>query len=94
MSSYAHAVPQGERPTTHTLTIRAGCHGGTYRAWMEALGLESPEAVREAVDAAGIDPMLDTASRASDCKYNRPEEHDAYLTLRQEDARTLLDQHG
>jgi len=92
MSRDTAAVPRGETTNVAPLTIRGGCHGGPYEAWMEALGVESPDAVRELVDEAGIEPVVDTAGRAEDCKYDRPEEEEAYLTLRQQDAEMLLNQ--
>jgi len=89
---HAAAVPRGERPGTQALIHRGGCVSGPYALWMERLGVGSPEAVQERLAESDISPITDTAGRASDERYNRPTNHEAYLCLKSSDARHLFDQ--
>jgi len=84
------AVPRGERPETQNLIHRGGCVGGKYGLWIDELGADSVEDVQSLLQEHDVTPITDTAGRASDEKYNRPTDHDAYLCLSATDARKIL----
>jgi len=84
-------VPKGDHIKPDSLLHRSGCVSGPYRVWMEKLGASSAQEVQERLNENDIDPITDTAGRADDCRYNRPEDGDAYLCVSAQDARTLLE---
>lgn len=86
------AKPANDAPPDSGLTENAGHIGGRYAQWMSALDVDTPAAVSAMVEAAGISPLVDTRAQADQCDYDRPEGEDAYLTLHEDDARTLLNQ--
>lgn len=86
------AVPRGERPADEQLIHNGGCVSGKYAVWMDKLGAGSVAEVQSLLDEHDIDPVTDTAGRAADEKYNRSENHEAYLCLSAADACTLLNE--